>query len=349
MKRILIFLLCAVLALGVLVGCNQQSGTETTAEPTVTTQPESFDPAKLTINGVPLEQYTIVYAADGKTSPRRSNNAWIVESGKMADAAEQFSDALFELTGKRLSVVPESEKETEYEIILGKANRKAAKNYYNSTNWNIEKYAYGVYENKLILAGGSSNACYFAGMAFIDACKALPTCDFSGEMVKGEAELITIACIGDSITDGAGQLDSGASNNRDTHSYPIFLQKLLGFGYYVGNYGYSGRMMIDFSLTENFLLSVQAAPDVVIMMLGTNDCNPNKNPDWGKDTFPKTYKDAADSMLARYRSANKGCTGVYYDTAFYHPGSPAAAGAEGNCPVQPGLCCGKRLHAGGYV
>ncbi len=80
-----------------------------------------------------------------------------------------------------------------------------------------------------------------------------------------------VACIGDSITEGAGA-DPGKS-------YPSQLQELLGTGWKVGNYGVSGRTLLDkgdFPYTKEnaYQDALQFLPNVVIIMLGTNDTKP---------------------------------------------------------------------------
>lgn len=47
---------------------------------------------------------------------------------------------------------------------------------------------------------------------------------------------VKVVCVGDSITYG-----SGAGRYRDTKSYPALLQKKLGNGYRVRNYGLRGE------------------------------------------------------------------------------------------------------------
>ncbi len=84
---------------------------------------------------------------------------------------------------------------------------------------------------------------------------------------------LRVACIGDSITEGSG------SSDRATASYPAILQKLLGEGYEVGNFGRSGRTLLkngDFSYWDDprFEASKAFAPDIVVIKLGTNDTKP---------------------------------------------------------------------------
>ena len=53
-----------------------------------------------------------------------------------------------------------------------------------------------------------------------------------------KTEPIRIACVGNSITYGAGIA------NRDRDSYPSVLGQMLGKGYDVRNFGYSARVML---------------------------------------------------------------------------------------------------------
>lgn len=79
---------------------------------------------------------------------------------------------------------------------------------------------------------------------------------------NSSANLIRVACIGDSIT--------------ELPDYPHELQTLLGTNYTVGNFGAGGATVlldtdkpyidqVEFVRAKNFL------PDIVIIMLGTND------------------------------------------------------------------------------
>ncbi len=76
---------------------------------------------------------------------------------------------------------------------------------------------------------------------------------------------IRVACIGDSLTEGRGGLNS----------YPAQLQALLGDGYLVGNFGKTSATLLPGRLHYESLPECRKAmefkPDVVLMMLGTND------------------------------------------------------------------------------
>jgi lysophospholipase L1-like esterase/pimeloyl-ACP methyl ester carboxylesterase len=102
---------------------------------------------------------------------------------------------------------------------------------------------------------------------------------------KGK-KTIKVACIGNSITYGSGIAD------KPRDAYPAQLARMLGSDYYVRNYGFSGRTMLQkgnspFMKEERFPEAIKWNPDVVIIMLGTNDSKP-KN--WKyKDDFEKDY------------------------------------------------------------
>lgn len=93
-------------------------------------------------------------------------------------------------------------------------------------------------------------------------------------LVSGSpAAQIKIACIGDSITQGAGL------TNPNAESYPAKLGRLLGTNYLVRNFGVSGRTLLkqgDYPYWKEtaFKTSHDWQPDVVVIQLGTNDSKP---------------------------------------------------------------------------
>lgn len=108
-------------------------------------------------------------------------------------------------------------------------------------------------------------------------------------------QVTRIACVGDSITYGAG-ISHIAKN-----SYPARLQSLLGKHYQVKNYGASGYTMqkaADYPYWEhpNFQKCMDFQPDIVLLMLGTND---GKTYNWvSAETFISDYKE----MILRYQA-----------------------------------------------
>lgn len=86
-------------------------------------------------------------------------------------------------------------------------------------------------------------------------------------------DALRVACIGNSITDGHG-IDMASQQG-----YPALLQRLLGDGYNVRNYGVSARTLLnrgDHPYMQEMAWSdaVELHPDIVVLKLGTNDSKP---------------------------------------------------------------------------
>ncbi len=84
---------------------------------------------------------------------------------------------------------------------------------------------------------------------------------------------IRVACVGDSITYGCGV--KGWLKN----SYPAVLSRLLGEGFCVNNYGFSARTASlegdhPYEAETLYQQSLDFLPDIVVLMLGTNDSKP---------------------------------------------------------------------------
>jgi len=103
-----------------------------------------------------------------------------------------------------------------------------------------------------------------------------------------------IACVGDSITEGYGL------ENASAESYPAQLAKLLGSAHTVKNFGVSGTTLLEngdspYVSTSQYPASDAFAPDVVVIMLGTNDSKPQN---WSKKSqFAPDYA----ALIAHYR------------------------------------------------
>ncbi len=94
-----------------------------------------------------------------------------------------------------------------------------------------------------------------------------------------------VACVGDSITEGYGL----SSPNQE--AYPAQLQVLLGPDYQVQNFGVSGstaRKQGDkpYWAQGAYGASTSFAPNVVLLMLGTNDAKPAN---WNEAAFRVDY------------------------------------------------------------
>ena len=109
------------------------------------------------------------------------------------------------------------------------------------------------------------------------------------------AEPIRVACVGDSITFGAGIRD------RQNKSYPAQLAAMLGDSHVVKNFGNSGSTMLKkvdkpYWRQREFGAALAFKPDIVIIKLGTNDTKPQN---WKHGAqFAADYKE----MIAAFRT-----------------------------------------------
>lgn len=81
-----------------------------------------------------------------------------------------------------------------------------------------------------------------------------------------KSKIISVACVGDSITEAYG--------------YPQELQSLLGSKYMVNNFGLSGSTVslesqTSYMFSPVFWRAKTSQPNIVIIMLGTNDAQPS--------------------------------------------------------------------------
>lgn len=99
---------------------------------------------------------------------------------------------------------------------------------------------------------------------------------------------VRVAAVGDSITYGIG------TANPAWYAYPAQLQRMLGETWLVGNFGSSGSTLLKqgnhpYQQQDAFRQAREFKPDIVVIMLGTNDTKPQN---WKlKDQFVADYKD----------------------------------------------------------
>lgn len=104
---------------------------------------------------------------------------------------------------------------------------------------------------------------------------------------------IKVACVGDSITYGC------MVGNWRRNNYPTVLGDLLGEDYCVNNFGYTNRTAIktaDYPYTDEKLYkqSLDFNPDIVFLMLGSNDSKKNN---WDEEKYRSDLGDIIDSYL----------------------------------------------------
>ena len=107
---------------------------------------------------------------------------------------------------------------------------------------------------------------------------------------------IRIACVGDSITEGAG------IENQFSNSYPSLLDGLLGDGFNVLNCGQGGATMLkksDHSYwnTNEMYILLAFKPDIITIALGTND---SKTHNWNADCYEQDYMAMIDMLKDSY-------------------------------------------------
>jgi acyl-CoA thioesterase-1 len=122
------------------------------------------------------------------------------------------------------------------------------------------------------------------GLAILIASLGVASCYI---LSVGNKDKIRVACVGDSITGGT--------------EYPADLWNLLGANYMVGNFGASGSTASLDSWTPYmneiaFQDAKEFKPDIVIIMLGTNDANPLITPNNG--SFVEGY----EKLVAEFQS-----------------------------------------------
>jgi sialate O-acetylesterase len=110
-----------------------------------------------------------------------------------------------------------------------------------------------------------------------------------------EAEPIRVACLGDSIT-------AGEKVDAATQSYPAQLQRMLGAGYAVKNFGKGGASMWHGGSPNAFQQLPGAAafaPQIAIVMFGINDTRSRDVPYWSHfGEFEADASHVLDTLLA---------------------------------------------------
>lgn len=117
-------------------------------------------------------------------------------------------------------------------------------------------------------------------------------------VVSITAAPIRVACVGNSVTYGAGV------ENRETNSYPAVLQRLLGSDYQVENFGRSGATLLTkghnpYVKTKEFAAAVAMKPDVAVIHLGLNDTDPRNYPRFREQFIPDYM-----ALIDTFRKAN---------------------------------------------
>lgn len=97
-----------------------------------------------------------------------------------------------------------------------------------------------------------------------------------------ETPPVKVACVGNSITYGYKLPD------REVNAYPAQLQRMLGNGYVVGNFGHSGATLLNrgynpYTKLPEYQAALDFAGDIVVIHLGVNDTDPRCWPNYNSD------------------------------------------------------------------
>lgn len=242
----------------------------------------------LVIGDNSIEGYKIVYAQSEYAQRAAQKPQYYPVWDFNRETAERVADLFFKYSGVRLSVFCDTEIEwSDKEILIGKTDRS----YTDEFSLNSSEYKIAVKDENLIIVGGAYGTTWHA----IDYIEML----FESERKKGCSDfvfasdfeyngsykLLTIGCIGDSITYGRG------CENRLDEAYPAHLQRILWKDVVtVYNFGVSGRTMLSglvgsrrdgtkVSATwrdhENYDIALGLTPkiDIFTIALGSNDSN----------------------------------------------------------------------------
>lgn len=307
MKRLLCALLaCLMLTAPILTGCDNDKDADNTAATTTENPqdqqpPEEPDPKdakydSITIDGVNLSEYQIVYASDELTSKANQypDSSIYGETHYTKLIAEELAADLKNMTGIDVPVVASSAAATDHEILVGRTGHSDEENSRINKEIAADVYKIAMLEpGKLWLNGGSPAAMYDTlGVLYTEFMNQ----DAKDVVIPGtfvaqaKADVITVSCIGDSITDGFGTKDASYC------AWPAIAGRILWKDYAFSNFGVSGTTMRDdhkdaYVDCWKYDSMIEAAPtaDITLIMLGTNDSDRFKN--W---TTADTEKYTAD-------------------------------------------------------
>ena len=265
----------------------------------------TYKRAEAILNGVALKDYTVVYAQEGVGGDKN------IQAAKYADTAKEFVKLFEKATGTTLKVVSDTEKNLGKDRLILFGNTALSDDNsvysYKFVRTGIDIYCAKQLENgNIALAGNNACSAFAAGEAMIysliEKNGRLDSLDLSGEK-----DLIRVACVGDSITYGTN------SSDPSMQSYPVYLQRMLGYRYYVEKYGAPSHSLIEtdtpsFLKHNYFKQSAAMKPDVVIVMLGTNDCRTQKWEDsayknWNDPARKEAFLASGQKLVDAYRNA----------------------------------------------
>ncbi len=350
MKKLLIALLLLV-SVPLIFACSKDSKIKST---TAATEAPAVAPTQInvTINGNELTNYSIVYAK----SPfnKRMGYASSTEYDFYKLIAKDVAAKIKAVTGVELPVIKDSAGDAgEFEILVGPTNRTESS---GLSKLDVYDTCLKVVGSKLVIGGGYNSTPYtgnqktsycFASTyhAFDGLFEQLATFLTEGHSavdlpdgtdLSGKVDLITVACVGDSITEGVGASD------MNLYSYPAILQRILWKDHLIVNLGLGGRTMRDDlgthyrGTTQHSTLRRYATEfDYMLVMLGTNDSYFDRA--W-PDASDERYLTSADKLVADVTAKNKDVQVVVMNCPVYYgnegSGSPRVRYLQNQLPAR---------------
>ena len=346
-KLFMILLLLASLPL--LFACTKTPGTTTapTTPPPQVALPDTMD---VTINGNDLSGYTIVYAESPFDA--RTARSFTTEYDFYKLIAQDLAQRISAQTGVVLPVKKDvSTEESELEILVGPTNRAESD---PIDELDVYKTYTKVVGSKLVVGGGYDSTVYTGNLktsycfastyhawdeveAYFTQCMTenVWTVDIpDGSDFSGRVDLITVACVGDSITEGY------LASDWNLHSYPAVLQRILWQDHLIINLGNSGRTMRD-DLGNHYRGTTQHSSmrrnagkfDYALIMLGTNDSYFDRA--WPA-TSDELYLTSADALVKDITDKNKDVQVVVMNCPVYYgnegSGSPRVRALQNTLP-----------------
>lgn len=124
---------------------------------------------------------------------------------------------------------------------------------------------------------------------------------FASNGVVAAERKVRVACVGNSVTYGY------LLQNREYDCYPACLQRMLGDGYEVRNFGHSGATLLNhghnpYVKLPEYAQALDFAADWVVIHLGLNDTDPRNWPNYNSE-FIGDYL----SLIESFRKANPDC------------------------------------------
>ncbi len=251
----------------------------------------------LTIDGVSIEEYTIVYASSAELrSLEKVNNVSREIKDYFNDylfdkiCAQRLADAIYALTGMEIPVKEDDEaEESGREILVGLTDRPQTLQMALKA-METDFYRIAVNEGDLVICGGVYGNTWHAVEYLREEMYRAATETGEYEILsdydhEGEHTMLRIGCIGDSITDGMGATVTALD-------YASQLGMILWKDAVVKEYGDPGKTMYDgndaYRATKEYERALKDAPqtDIFTIMMGTNDA----------DHFPMDWAEEQDGL-----------------------------------------------------